>query len=262
VEHETRLRELLEANHELVAAAQTAQKLQAHAEEAHLRQINFVAMAAHALRNPLSAIRMATATLSNPRAEAPLRERHVQLVQRQTSLIARLIDDLIDGSRVGSGEFSLQCRDLALEAVVGVTAEACRHALDGKRQSLTLRGPLAAARVHADPHRLVQVLGNLVNHASRRTPPEGQLLLAVELGPAEVAIRVADQGEPLPPEELARAFDLFALDSSPRRAEDGGLGIGLAVVRALVEAHGGSVAARNLESGGEVEVRLPRVATA
>ena len=106
-EHEARLRELLEANRQLVGAAQTAQKLQANAEDAHHRQINFVAMAAHALRNPLSAIRMASATLRHPRADEAMRALQHDVIQRQTAQMARLIDDLLDGSRVGAGEFRL-----------------------------------------------------------------------------------------------------------------------------------------------------------
>ena len=107
-EHEARLRELLEANKHLVSAAQSAQKLQASAEEAHHRQINFVAMAAHALRNPLSAIRMAAATLKHPKADDVVRAAQHDVIQRQTAHMARLIDDLLDGSRVGAGEFRLQ----------------------------------------------------------------------------------------------------------------------------------------------------------
>ena len=172
-EHEARLRELLEANRELVGAAQVAQKLQANAEAAHHRQINFVAMAAHALRNPLSAIRMATSLLSDPRVNAAAKERQLQLVQRQAALIARLVDDLLDGSRVGTGEFRLQRRDLQLDAILGVAADACRHAIDAKQQRLVLEAPPEPAVVNGDPQRLIQVFGNLLNNASRRSPAGG-----------------------------------------------------------------------------------------
>jgi signal transduction histidine kinase len=140
-EHEQRLRELLEANRELVGAAQVAQKLQANAEAAHHRQINFVAMAAHALRNPLSAIRMATSLLSDARVNAGAKERQLQLVQRQAALIARLVDDLLDGSRVGTGEFRLQRRELQLDTILTAAADACRHAIDAKQQRLQLDAP-------------------------------------------------------------------------------------------------------------------------
>jgi len=259
-EHEARLRELLEANRDLVGAAQVAQQLQADAEAAHHRQINFVAMAAHALRNPLSAIRMATSVLSNPRVDEAAKAGHLQLVQRQAALMARLIDDLLDGSRVGTGEFRLQRRDLQLDAILGVAAEACRHAIDAKQQRLILQAPAEAAVVHGDSQRLVQVFSNLLNNASRRSPPGGTVSLTTEVAADEVVVTVADEGAAIAPDVLAGIFDLFAIDTQVP-LEESGLGIGLAVVRALAEAHGGSVGARSAEGNGgsAVVVRLPRI---
>ena len=258
-EHEARLRELLEANRELVGAAQVAQKLQANAEAAHHRQINFVAMAAHALRNPLSAIRMATSLLADPRVNATARERQLQLLQRQAALIARLVDDLLDGSRVGTGEFRLQRRDLQLDAILGVAAEACRHAIDAKEQRLVLDVGDAPAIVNGDPQRLIQVFGNLLNNASRRSPVGGAVTLSTHVDGHQVVITVADEGAGIAPEVLASIFDLFAIDTQVP-LEESGLGIGLAVVRALAEAHGGSVGAKSSQSGrgSEFIVRLPR----
>jgi len=258
-EHEARLRELLEANRELVGAAQIAQKLQASAEAAHHRQINFVAMAAHALRNPLSAIRMATSLLSDPRVDAAAKERQLRLVQRQTALIARLIEDLLDGSRVGTGEFRLQRRDLQLDAILGVAADACSHAIDAKKQRLIVKAPPEPAVVHGDPQRLIQVFGNLLNNASRRSPPGGAVSLTTRLEGRQIVVTVADEGSGIAPEVLAGIFDLFAVDTEVP-LEDSGLGIGLAVVRALAEAHGGSVGASSsqLDRGSEFVVRLPR----
>ena len=123
-EHEAHLRELLEANRQLVSAAQAAQKLQAHAEDAHHRQINFVAMAAHALRNPLSAIRMATATARHPKADETLRASQYEVIHRQAMHMARLIDDLLDGSRVGAGEFRLQRSSLELGVILAEAVDA------------------------------------------------------------------------------------------------------------------------------------------
>ncbi|MEO5881519.1 MAG: HAMP domain-containing sensor histidine kinase, partial [Caldimonas sp.] len=258
-EHEARLRELLEANRELVGAAQVAQKLQAEAEAAHHRQINFVAMAAHALRNPLSAIRTASSLLSDARVDAAAKERQLQLVQRQAALIARLIDDLLDGSRVGTGEFRLQRRDLQLDAILGVAADACRHAIDAKEQRLVLDVPPEQAVVNGDPQRLIQMFSNLLNNASRRSPPAGTVTLATRLDGHQVVITVTDEGTGIAPEVLAGIFDLFAIDIEVP-LEESGLGIGLAVVRALAEAHGGSVGALSAQSGrgSELVVRLPR----
>ena len=260
-EHEARLRELLEANRELVGAAQIAQKLQANAEAAHHRQINFVAMAAHALRNPLSAIRMATSLLLDPRVNAAAKERQLQLVQRQAGLIARLVDDLLDGSRVGTGEFRLQRRDLLLDAILGVAADACRHAIDAKQQRLAvLDPPSELALVNGDPQRLIQVFSNLLNNASRRSPMGGVVTLATRIDGHQVIVTVADEGPGIAPEVLAGIFDLFAIDTQVP-LEESGLGIGLAVVRALAEAHGGSVGAMNAQDGrgSRFVVRLPRV---
>ena len=259
-EHEARLRELLEANRELVGAAQVAQTLQAEAEAAHHRQINFVAMAAHALRNPLSAIRMATSLLSDARVNAGAKARQLQLVQRQAALIARLIDDLLDGSRIGTGEFRLQRRQLQLDAILGVAADACRHAIDAKQQRLVLESPAAPATVNGDPQRLIQVFSNLLNNASRRSPAGGAVTLSTRLEGHQVVIAVADEGAGIAPEVLAGIFDLFAIDTQVP-LEESGLGIGLAVVRALAEAHGGSVGAMSAQGGrgSQFIVRLPRV---
>jgi diguanylate cyclase (GGDEF)-like protein len=258
-EHEARLRELLEANRELVGTAQVAQKLQANAEAAHHRQINFVAMAAHALRNPLSAIRMATSLLSDPRVNATARERQLQLLQRQAALIARLVEDLLDGSRVGTGEFRLQRRNLQLETILGAAADACRHAIDAKQQRLLLESVPEPTVVNGDPQRLIQVFGNLLNNASRRSPPGGAVTVSTRLDGHQVVITVADEGAGIAPEVLAGIFDLFAVDTHVP-LEESGLGIGLAVVRALAEAHGGSVGAMSEQDGrgSQFIVRLPR----
>ena len=258
-EHEARLRQLLEANRELVGAAQIAQKLQADAEAAHHRQINFVAMAAHALRNPLSAIRMAATLLSDSRVDGPVKERQLQLVQRQAALIARLIDDLLDGSRVGTGEFRLQRRELQLDAILGVAADACRHAIDAKHQRLEVQAPAEPAVVNGDPQRLIQVFSNLLNNASRRSPPGGKVSLQTRFDAHQVVVSVVDEGAGIAPEILAGIFDLFAVDTQVP-LDEAGLGIGLAVVRALAEAHGGSVGANSSQEGrgSEFVVRLPR----
>ena len=258
-EHEARLRELLEANRQLVGAAQTAQSLQSHAEQAHHRQINFVAMAAHALRNPLTAIRMATAILTRSTVGDAARTGPHGVIERQTALMARLIDDLIDGSRAGAGMFRLSRSDLRLDAVIASALDACRHAIDAKQ--LKLRLDLAAEPVHVngDPQRLMQVFSNLVNNASRRSGPGGAIALAMELDGAEVVVRVTNDGIGIAPDALPRIFDLFTLDTN-LPLDDAGLGIGLAVVYELVRAHGGTVSANSAgtDSGSEFVVRLPR----
>jgi diguanylate cyclase len=262
-EHEARLRELLEANKQLVSAAQTAQRLQSNAEEAHHRQINFVAMAAHALRNPLSAIRVAAMTMQHPRADDAMRAGQHEIVQRQSAHMARLIDDLLDGSRVGAREFRLKCSHLDLAGILRDAIAACRHAIDKKQQRLLVELDPALAIVHADPQRLTQVFTKLLNNASRRSHPGGDILLATRCGADQVMVTVADHGVGIAPEELPHIFELFAIDSSVP-VDESGLGIGLAVVHELVKAHGGTVAASSAGKGlgSEFIVRLPLAAAA
>ncbi|HEY3635940.1 MAG TPA: diguanylate cyclase [Caldimonas sp.] len=257
-EHEARLRELLEANRQLVAAAQTAQRLQANAEDAHHRQINFVAMAAHALRNPLSAIRMANATLRHPRADEAMCALQHDVIQRQTAHMARLIDDLLDGSRVGAGQFRLECSQLDLSDILAEAIDACRHAIDAKQQRLRVDLGASPATVHGDPQRLTQVFANLLNNASRRSRPGGDILLAMTTGADQVMVTVADRGVGIAPEALPHIFDLFTLDTN-LPVDESGLGIGLAVVHELVRAHSGNVAASSAgkDLGSEFIVRLP-----
>lgn len=257
-EHEARLRELLEANRQLVSAAQSAQKLRANAEDAHHRQIGFVAMAAHALRNPLSAIRMAAATLKHPKADNAVRATQHDVIQRQTAHMARLIDDLLDGSRVGAGEFRLRLSTLDMGIIVADAVDACRHAIDAKRQHLHLEIEPVPAPVRGDPQRLTQIISNLLNNASRRTPADGDIVLAMVTAGAQTAISVAHEGVGIAADALPHVFELFTLDTNVP-LDESGLGIGLAVVHELVRAHGGSVTATSDgdDRGTEFVVRLP-----
>jgi signal transduction histidine kinase len=257
-EHEARLRELLEANKHLVSAAQSAQKLQVNAENAHHRQINFVAMSAHALRNPLSAIGMAAATLKHPKASVAVRAAQHEVIQRQTAHMARLIDDLLDGSRVGAGEFRLQFSALDLGLIVAEAVDACRHAIDAKRQRLRVDLAPGPTTVQGDPQRLTQVFSNLLSNASRRTPPGGDIVLTMVAAGDQLVISVAHEGVGIAPEALPHIFDLFTLDTNVP-LDESGLGIGLAVVHELVRAHGGSVSASSDgdDRGTEFVVRLP-----
>ena len=259
-EHEARLRELLEANRQLVGAAQIAQRLQANAEEAHHRQINFVAMAAHALRSPLSAIRMATAAASHPRIDESMRANQYRLIERQTTLIARLIDDLLDGSRVGVGEFRLRRGALRLDGIIAAAIDTCRHAIEVKQLQLRLDLTDEPAEVNGDPQRLTQVFSNLLNTALRRAEPGGEVALTMTIDGAEVVVHVTNDGIGIAPETMPGIFDLFTLDTNVP-LDDAGLGIGLAVVHELVRAHGGTVFASSggAENGCEFVVRLPRM---
>ena len=256
--HEMQLVELSSANHDLLQAAQAAQQLKTHAEEAHRRQIAFVAKAAHAMRTPLSTIAMTISLLSRPATDGPTLSRRQEVLDRQVKQLARLIDDLLDGSLVGGGEFRLECSSLDVDAAVGVAVEACRHAIAARRQRLHFRPAGGAPMVRGDPVRLTQVFSNLLTHASRRAPEAGDVWLTIATSGDEVVICAADNGAAIPSEALPKVFDLFVMDDHVS-AEDPGLGIGLAVVKELVMAHGGSVEATSKagQPGAEFTIRLP-----
>jgi diguanylate cyclase (GGDEF)-like protein len=258
-EHEARLRELLKANHQLVGAAQTAQRLKTNAEEAHRRQINFVAMAAHAMRNPLAVIRMSVSALGLPLADEAFRANQHEVIKRQVTHMARLIDDLLDGSRVGAGEFRLECSQVELRSIVALSIDACKHAIDSKQLRLRTEMPGEPTHVHGDPLRLTQVFSNLLNNASRRSVEGGEVSFAMQVDGDEVEISVTDKGVGISEEALPHIFDLFVLDTHVH-VDDAGLGIGLAVVAELVKAHGGRVSAASdgPGTGSTFVVRLPR----
>jgi diguanylate cyclase (GGDEF)-like protein len=255
--HEARLRELSNANRELLRTAQIAQKLQAHAEEAHRRQITFVAMAAHAMRTPLSVIRMTAATLPRRAADSDSSGSH-EVLKRQTAHLARLIDDLLDGSLIGGGEFKLDCSDLDIDSVVSAAVDVSRHAMDSRRQRLRVQPSTTRAMVHGDPMRLAQVFSNLLNNASRRSPEGGDVWLTTAVVGTEVHVSVSDDGPPLSAAALPTVFDMFALDAQAS-ADEPGLGIGLAVVKELAKAHGGNVTASSPgeKRGAKFLVKLP-----
>lgn len=257
-QHEARLRELLSANHDLLGAAQVAQSLKTHAEEAHRRQINFVAMAAHAMRTPLSAIQMAAVALSRTTAG---NSAACDILKRQSTHLARLIADLLDGSLVGSGEFKLALGLLHIDAIVGTASDTCRHVLLAKKQSLLLQADAGDAVLRGDAMRLTQVFSNLLNNASRRAPEGGTIRLAIALLGEQLQVTVADDGPAIAAEALPHVFELFALDTNIP-VDESGLGIGLAVVQELVKAHGGTVFAKSAATGASSEfvVRLPLVA--
>jgi diguanylate cyclase (GGDEF)-like protein len=254
--HEARLQELSNANHELLRAAQIAQKLKTHAEEAHRRQINFVAKAAHAMRTPLSVIRMTVATLFDPAAEAQAASKQRDTLKRQTLHLTRLIDDLLDGSLVGGGEFKLDCCSVDIDTVVGNAVDASRPAIVLKRQRLHVQAPSRNVTLVCDPMRLAQVFSHLLNNASRRTPEGGDIWITAAPSEDDVVVTVADNGAGIAPDVLPRIFDLFVLDA---QADDPGLGIGLAVAKELAKAHGGSVEASSAgkDQGSQFVVRIP-----
>jgi signal transduction histidine kinase len=256
-----RWRDLREANAQLVIAALTAQELEAKAEHAHTQQIRFLAMVAHELRNPLTPIKTVSLLLNHVGLDQLQLTRLQGIIERQVTHISRLIDDLLDGSRVSAGKFQLKRQVTELADVLEASVQMCKPAMDKRHQRLVVHLPVGPACVEGDAVRLAQVFSNLLDNASKYTPDDGEIQLILENQGSMQMVKVTDNGIGITASALPYIFDLFVQDStaSAYAQTSHGLGIGLAVVRELVEAHGGTVVAtsagRNL--GSAFVVLLP-----
>jgi protein-histidine pros-kinase len=228
-------------------------------EEAGRRKDEFLATLAHELRSPLTGIVLAVDILGRPDANADSRERAIGVVQNQTSHMLRLLDDLCDLSRIRRGEVTLRMAPTDLIEVVRQATEISRPLIEKHKHFLQVRLPSKPMEVLGDATRLVQVVSNLVNNAARYTPEGGHVGLSIATEGSTAILRVSDDGVGIPKEMLARVFDLFTRLESGKKASAGGLGIGLALVRRLVERHAGSVEAfsEGEGQGSEFVVRLP-----
>jgi PAS domain S-box-containing protein len=236
-----------------------------HREDAALRQAarrkdEFLAMLAHELRNPLAPISNAVQIM---RMEGPSGANYhwsIEVIEAQVKQMARMVDDLLDVSRITRGKVKLVRENVDVATVVDQAVLACRPEIDDRKQDLTVSVPSDALMLEADPVRLTQVLGNLLHNASKYTSEGGKLALTVEkAGENEVVITVKDTGIGIAKEMLPKVFDLFTQAEQSLDRSQGGLGIGLTLVRHLVEQHGGSVSAHSegLGRGSEFVVRLP-----
>ena len=226
--------------------------------EADRRKDQFIATLAHELRNPLAPIRTEVAILGRDGAAEPDRAWSRDVIERQVAHLARLVDDLLDMARVTSGKLLLRKERVTLAAVVAAALETSRPALDAAGHKLVMNTPAAQAVLDADPTRLAQVLANLLNNAAKYTPPGGTIELRAEQVGREVLIAVSDDGMGFPPELARSLFEAFA-QWAPAEHAAPGLGIGLSLVRGIVELHGGTVSAASEGpgKGSRFEVRLP-----
>jgi signal transduction histidine kinase len=227
--------------------------------EADRRKDEFLALLAHELRNPLAPIRNAAQVLKLIGSENPKEVWAREVIERQSQHLTRLVDDLLDVSRITRGKIRLTREVVTVGAILQRAVESIRPAVDAQRQELVVSLPEEPLRVEGDRVRLVQIVANLLHNAAKYTDEGGRIALSASREDGEVAIRVRDDGIGLREELVEQIFELFRQgDDSLDRAQ-GGLGIGLTVVRRLVELHGGRVAATSGGPGlgSEFVVHLP-----
>jgi signal transduction histidine kinase/ActR/RegA family two-component response regulator len=248
---ETLLGENLKAAQHREAARRLAEALRARDQ--------FLAMLAHELRNPLGPIRIAMQVMTRSDASTVSRQHAREIVDRQIMHLARLLDDLFDVARVTSGKVDLRKAPIEVATAVANALDVSRTLLDERRHTLSVSLPDEPVVIEADPVRLEQIIGNLVNNAARYTPAGGHIAVTVTRDGGDVVLRVRDNGIGMPPDVMARVFDLFTQGDRSLARSEGGLGIGLTIVRNLVELHGGTVAAASEGPGrgSEFTVRLP-----
>ncbi|HEX2223989.1 MAG TPA: ATP-binding protein [Thermoanaerobaculia bacterium] len=227
--------------------------------EADRRKDQFLATLAHELRNPLNPVRTALQLFRLTYGDRAAFERTLQMMERQVGQMVRLIDDLMDISRITRDKVAVRKAPTELAAVLQSALEMSRPLVEARRHELTVVLPSEPIVLEADAARLSQVFSNLLNNAAKYTEPGGRIWLTAARDGAEAVVRVRDNGIGIPPDRLAQIFEPFIqVDSSLERSQ-GGLGIGLTLVQRLLELHGGTVMAHSegLGRGSELVVRLP-----
>jgi PAS domain S-box-containing protein len=238
-------------------------RLEAAMAEADRQKDDFLAMLAHDLRNPLVPLRNGVYLLQETVPHAPAAQQVLGMMERQVKHLVRMMDDLLDVSRISRGKIDLRTGPLELAGAVAQAVETCRPFLEARGHQLTVSLPAEPLRLEADPTRLAQVLGNLVNNSAKYTPEGGHVWVTAAREGDEVVVRVRDNGAGLPEELLpTRIFEPLTQAARTLARSEGGLGLGLTLVRKLVELHGGTVAAHSKGpgQGSEFVVRLPAAA--
>jgi PAS domain S-box-containing protein len=240
-------------------AREGADAARAEAERASQAKDEFLAMLAHELRNPLGVILNAIGVLEQAENIDGGSLRARAAIRRQTEHLAHLLDDLLDVARITSGRIELAHDRIDLRTVVDVAVDAQRPRLEAKRQQVSLTLSDEPVAVTGDSIRLQQVLGNLLNNAEKYTLAGGSIWVGLDVDGDEAVLRVGDNGSGIPPDQLESIFDLFAQANPTLARTEGGLGIGLTLVKRIVELHGGSVRALSdgPDKGSVFEVRLP-----
>jgi PAS domain S-box-containing protein len=226
-------------------------------ESANRAKNEFLAMLGHELRNPLAPI---VTALDLMKRRGDLKTSHEQeVIQRQVQHLIRLVDDLLDISRITRGKVALRKETVELADVIGKAVELSQLLIEQRQHRLNVDVPRAGVRWHGDPTRLAQVVANLLTNAARYTPPGGTVDLTVTAENGRATISVKDSGKGIPSHMLPKIFDLFFQGAQSQERSEGGLGVGLALVKSLVAMHGGEVEARSDGAGlgSEFLIRLP-----
>jgi len=228
-------------------------------QEADRRKDEFIATLSHELRNPLAPIRTAARLLTTPNLAPSQLQRAQLIIERQVTHMALLLDDLLDVARITQGKLKLKKERVALFDVVDAAVEAVRPALNGKNHDLSLSLPTEPVSLEADPVRLSQILSNLLMNAAKYSDPRSRIELVATVQGDTLSLSVKDNGIGLARESIEQIFEMFSQVEGVSGRSDGGLGIGLALVKGLTELHGGAVEARSdgVGHGSEFIVRLP-----
>jgi diguanylate cyclase (GGDEF)-like protein len=256
--------QLRDANEQLVLAALSAQNIQEAAEQAQRRQMEFLAVLAHELLNPLVPMQHAAALLHRARLDESLLPRIQAMIERQVAHMSRLVGDLLDVSRVNTGKLRLERRLVDLREILDAAVAACRPSMDARLQHFTVQIPTGMLDFYGDPVRLAQIVSNLLDNASKYSKEGGDIGLSVTQAEDCIVITVSDTGIGISAPALSTIFEPFAQDAAAIEFNGTGLGIGLTVVRELVAAHGGTIIARSAGpgSGSSFIVTLPRTGQA
>jgi signal transduction histidine kinase len=251
--------EMREANEQLVIAALSAQDLQVAAEHALEQQRNLLNLVAHELRNPLTPISMIAGRLVRvPREELP---RMQMLIEGQVKQMSRLVEDLLDIARASTGKFHLDCHIVDMAQIIHEAIDICTPIMIAHDLDFSSELPQCALMVNGDPARLTQILANLLGNAAKYTPAQGAVVFTVTAESGLLEIRIRDTGIGISSKALPFIFEPFVQDVHAVGFNGAGLGIGLTVVRELIEAHGGTVIGTSAGEGrgSEFVVTLPLV---
>jgi len=238
----------------------TARKVAEEAlQEANRRKDEFIATLAHELRNPLAPIRTGLQILGTEGASGASAARAREIIERQLTHMVRLVDDLLDISRITSAKVKLNKSRITLQQVVDASVEASRPYIDASNQTLSVRVDEQPIALFADLTRMAQALSNILNNAAKYTPPGGRIDLDARREGADVVIHVSDNGSGIPTEMLDQVFDMFTQVGRTVDHAQGGLGIGLSIVRRLISLHDGTVTAHSEGpgKGSTFTIRLP-----